>query len=438
MIQNIANFFDRLMRKYTPDPFILALFLTALTFLGGVFGTDQSVKQMSLFWGDGFWKLTSFTLQMVMVFIGGYIVAAAPMVHSLLIRIAKIAKTPGQAVILITVASTLTCWINWGLGLVIGGFLCRALLEAVPKANFRLLVASAYSGFLVWHGGLSGTIPLTIATPGNFTETMMGGLVPISQTIFTPFNITACLSLLIALPIVNWFVGTKETNITKVEIESMATKDLKRYEDAGPSERLEHSRTISIVAGSFGLMYLFYQYMDDKFALDITRLNFIFLFVGILLHQSPRSLMNAVEDGAKRVGPMLLQFPFYGGIMGMIQYSGLADVISEWFISISTKDTFALWTFYSSAVLNLFVPSGGGHWAVQSPIVIQSAKALGADLPMAAMAVAWGDAWTNMIQPFWALPLLAIAGLKLRDIMGYCVIALITSGILLSFWFLVF
>jgi short-chain fatty acids transporter len=148
--------------------------------------------------------------------------------------------------------------------------------------------------------------------------------------------------------------------------------------------------------------------------------------------------MNAVDDGAKRVGPMLLQFPFYGGIMGMIQYSGLADIISEWFIAISTKDTFALWTFYSSALLNLFVPSGGGHWAVQSPIVIQAAKALGADLPMAAMAVAWGDAWTNMIQPFWALPLLAIAGLKLRDIMGYCVIALITSGVLLSFWFLVF
>lgn len=438
MIHNIANFFDRLMRKYTPDPFILALFLTGLTFVGGIIAGQKSIHQMSLFWGDGFWKLTSFTLQMVMVFIGGYIVATAPIVHALLLRIANIAKTPGQAVVLITITSTLTCWVNWGLGLVIGGFLCRTLLEAVPKANFRLLVASAYSGFLVWHGGLSGTIPLTIATPGNFTEGLLGGLIPISQTIFTPFNITACLSLLIALPIVNWYVGNKETHVPKVKIENTVTKDLKRYEISGPSERLEHSRLISFMTGAFGLLYLFYQYTDDKFALDITRLNFIFLFVGIILHQSPRSLMNAVDDGAKRVGPMLLQFPFYGGIMGMIQYSGLADIISEWFIAISTKDTFALWTFYSSALLNLFVPSGGGHWAVQSPIVIQAAKALGADLPMAAMAVAWGDAWTNMIQPFWALPLLAIAGLKLRDIMGYCVIALITSGVLLSFWFLVF
>ena len=170
--------------------------------------------------------------------------------------------------------------------------------------------------------------------------------------------------------------------------------------------------------------------------MNLNTINIIFLFCGIILHKKPISFLTAVNEAAGKLGPILVQFPLYASIMGMISHSGLATLVSQCFVDVATKETYALWTFYSAGLLNLFIPSGGGQWAVQAPIVITAAKALGADIPKAAMAVAWGDAWTNMLQPFWALPLLAIAGLHLRDIMGYCILVLFVSGAFLSLIFL--
>ncbi|MEE2862128.1 MAG: TIGR00366 family protein, partial [Pseudomonadota bacterium] len=108
--------------------------------------------------------------------------------------------------------------------------------------------------------------------------------------------------------------------------------------------------------------------------------------------------------------------------------SGLAASLSEWFVSISTAQTLPFWSFIAAGIVNIFVPSGGGQWAVQAPVMLPAAQALGADLPRVAMAVAWGDAWTNLLQPFWALPMLGIAGLQAKDIMGFCVINLVVVG----------
>jgi len=440
-VNTSANFFDRLMRKYTPDPFILALILSALILVSSVAFTGATPQQVVLHWGDGFWKLMPFTMQMVMIFVGGYVLASTPLVKALMDKIAKHVKTPGQAVLTISLFSCVGCWLNWGFGLVVSGLLCRELGKSVPKVNFRLLVASAYSGFLVFHGGLSGSIPLTIATPGNFTEAAMGMLIPVSETIFAPFNIAAVLSLIILIPLVNWLMGN---NAPKTYVTVIAEEDgKKKISDETshpllPAERLERSKLISRLAGGVGLAYIFIRIMNDTFSLSLDMVNITFLFLAMFLHKNPREFIHAVEGGAARVGPILLQFPFYAGILGMLQGSGLDAIIAGAYVKIATPETFNLLTFYTAGFLNLFIPSGGGQWAVQAPIVIQSAKELGVGLPMASMAVAWGDAWTNMIQPFWALPLLAIAGLKLRDIMGYCVMALFVSGIVLTVVFLTF
>ena len=438
LVNSSANFFDRLMRQYTPDPFILALILSAIVLVASVLCTPTTPKEIVLHWGDGFWKLIPFTMQMVMIFLGGYVFASTPFVKRFLDKLSKCIKTPGKAVLVVSIVSCVGCWMNWGFGLVVSGLLCRELARTVPKANFRLMVASAYSGFLVWHGGLSGSIPLTIATPGNFTEAAIGGLIPVSQTIFAPFNIVAVISLCILLPLVNWLMGSNEPKSYGKFVAEVDEHVVEKPQLMVPAERLEQSKLISLLAGGVGLLYVLFRILDGTFSLGLDLINFLFLFLALFLHKNPKEFIKAVEGAASRVGPILLQFPFYAGIMGMLQGSGLDKVIAGAYVQIATVETFNLLTFYTAGFLNLFIPSGGGQWAVQAPVVIHAAKELGANLPMAAMAVAWGDAWTNMIQPFWALPLLAIAGLKLRDIMGYCVMALFVSGIVLTVVFLVF
>src|SRR5699024_2151318 len=194
-----------------------------------------------------------------------------------------------------------------------------------------------------------------------------------------------------------------------------------------PSDRLENSQIISILIGLLGLAFIIYHFATNGFDLNINLVNLIMLFLGILLHRTPRRFLHSVNNAVKNVGGIIVQFPFYAGIMGMMVASGLSEQMSLWFIGISNEFTYPLFTFLSAGLVNFFVPSGGGQWAVQGPIMIPAGIEIGVDTAKTAMAVAWGDAWTNMIQPFWALPLLAIAGLRVRDIMGFCVIILIYS-----------
>ena len=318
--------------------------------------------------------------------------------------------------------------------------MCRHVIQQVPTANFRLLVAGAYSGFLVWHGGFSGSIPLTLATPGNFSEQLVGGIIPVQETLLSPLNICAVLGLFILLPLINFWLSRQEdinpVSVPVFETEDLKTEDPDARRSLSPAERLEKSRLVSYAIAGFGGAYLLIQGFSGKLSLNLNSLNFIFIFSRVLLHKTPESFIKAISEAAKKVGPILLQFPFYAGIMGIMVSSNLATVVSEAFVTISTAETFPLLTFYSAGLVNIFVPSGGGQWAIQAPVVLAAAKEIGADIPLASMAVAWGDAWTNMLQPFWALPLLAVSGLHLRDIIGYCLVVLLVSGAFLSSLFI--
>ena len=204
-----------------------------------------------------------------------------------------------------------------------------------------------------------------------------------------------------------------------------------------PAEKIENSSILSLIVGLMGLVFAIWWFASKGFNLDLNILNFIFLFLGLILHKTPRRFLNSVNDSVKGVSGVLIQFPFYAGIMGMMTGPNadglsLAKVISDAFVSISTVNTFPLFSFWAAGIINMFVPSGGGQWAVQGPVTMTAGAALNVNPAVSAMAIAWGDAWTNLIQPFWALPALGIAGLGARDIMGYCVIALLVSGVIIS------
>ncbi len=435
MIQSLANFFTRIMQRWLPDAFLFAIILTFVVLIGGVAVEQNSPNQMVGFWGDGVWNLLTFSMQALLTLVTGHVLAQTALVKRGLRFIGGLASTPGQAIVLMTVIALICGWINWGFGLIASGLFARELAQRVKGVHYPLLVAAAYSGMLIWHAGLSGTIPLKIAVADGDTlaELMGGRTIPVSETIFsTPVLMISAL-LLLTVPIVFRLMMPAAADVTEIHAAAKIEVKVKPLLSGNmtPAEKLENSMVLSLLLGGMGLYYLVGYFMAGG-KLGLNSLNLIFLVLGLLLQKTPANYLGALDNAIRSTSGIVLQFPLYAGIMGMMVNSGLAVSISEWFVDISTADTFCLFTFLSAGIVNFFVPSGGGQWAVQAPIVMPAAESLGVPLNHAAMAVAFGDAWTNMVQPFWALPLLGIAGLGIKDIMGYCTVVLLWSGVVMG------
>jgi short-chain fatty acids transporter len=432
MIKASAEFFSRIMQRWLPDTFVIAIILTAVVFLAGMFSQGQGIGAMADHWGNGVWKLLGFSMQMVLILVLGTVLAMSRPVKSALRAIAQIASTPAQGIILVTLTSMLALWVNWGFGLVVGALLAREVASHVKNSHFPLLIAAAYSGLLVWHSGLSGSIPLKIASTGNdaLSQLLEGQTVPLMETIFAWQNIAIIVALAVSLPILNILMMPDKNNRLglTVEEEPEPTVDLTAM---SPAEKLEHYPIINYLLVAIGAVYLFGFFASGR-SISLNEINLCLLLAGLALHINPRNYLSAMNSAIGTSSGIILQFPLYAGVMGMMVGSGLAGAVSQWFVDISSAQSFPVITFLSAGVVNFFVPSGGGQWAVQAPIVVPAAAELGVPVSKAAMAVAWGDAWTNMIQPFWALPLLALSGLNLRQIMGYCVVILLWSGALIS------
>jgi len=433
MFAALSRALDSVVRRYLPDPFVLVFLFTIIIFLMGLTMTESSAVQMVTFWGNGFWNLLTLAMQFVLVLCTGFILATSPIFKRLLAKLAGLSATPGAAIINVTLVALAASWINWAFGLVIGALYAKEMIRHVPGVSYRLLIASAYSGFIVWHGGLGGSIPLLVNTPGHFAEDMIG-LIPTSQTIFSYYNIIIVLALFIVVPIANrMMLDHPPANGTNDQGPAPKPEPIpeSRSEPKTPAERLENSYILSIIIGLLAFSYLVYYFGTRGFDLNINIVNFVFLTAAILASGTPRRFLDGLKEAIQGAGGIVVQFPFYAGIMGMMAGSGLAAIISGWFVSFSTASTLPFWAFLSAGFLNIFIPSGGGQWAVQGPVMMMAAQELGADIARTTMAVAWGDAWTNMIQPFWALPALAIAGLQARDIMGYCLTILLVSGVVI-------
>jgi short-chain fatty acids transporter len=442
MFKKFTNGCVTVVQKYLPDPFLFAVILTFIVFGLGIISTHQTPLAMLLHWQSSFWSLLSFSMQMCLVLLTGHVLANAPLFKKLLKSLASIAKTPLQAIVAVTFVSTIACWINWGFGLVIGALYARELARQIKKVDYRLLIAAAYSGFLVWHSGISGSIPLKVATGGEALAAATNGAlteaVPTSLTIFSGFNLIIFGLILITLPFVNRAMHPSEGDTVSVDPKLLEEEHSdKIIENPTPADKLENSPVVSMLVGAMGLIFTIYYFAKNGFNLNLDIVNFIFLFAGIILHGTPRNFLDAVANAVKGTAGIMIQFPFYAGIMGMMMGQNAAGIslagqISHWFVSISTTTTYPLFTFLSAGIVNFFVPSGGGQWAVQAPIMMPAGLELGVPAAKTAMAIAWGDAWTNMIQPFWALPALGIAGLGARDIMGFCVIDLIYTGVIIA------
>jgi short-chain fatty acids transporter len=433
----------RLVQRWLPEPFIFAILLTFVAAVGVMPVCHQTPIEVVEHWGGGVWNLLAFAMQMALVLVCGSALAAAPAIKRGIDALARIPKTPAAAIALVTVVSALACWLNWGFGLIIGVVFAKAIARQLAGVDYRLLIASAYSGFVVWHAGVSGSIPLTMATEGEIGKVTGGAMnltVPVSQTIFDVHNLVMVLLVIVAITVANTLMHPKKGAVTVdpvlLEEDTKDIKDTKDLKNPTPAQRLENSPILSWMIALLLAAYVVAKLGFRGGSLDLGTVIMIFLSLGLMLHGTPMAYVRAFGKATTGAAGIILQFPLYAGIMGIITGVGasgvsMGNVIADFCVNISTPVTYPLLTFLFAALLNMFVPSGGGHWAIQAPIMLPAGAALGVADGLTGTAIAWGDAWTNLIQPFWALPALAIAKLSARDIMGYCLVDLLITGVII-------
>lgn len=445
MFNRLTNFFVKVAQRYLPDAYLFAIILTFVAYVAALIWTDKGPLDLVMMWGNGLWGLLAFSMQMALILVTGHALASSKPVHSVLRRLAQIPQNNVQAVMLVVFVAGVANFLNWGFGLVVAALLAREVAKVGRKVDYPMLVAAAYSGFVMWHGGVSGSIPLALATKGHIVEKAVG-IIPVSQTIFSYWSLAITWGVIVTLPILFYFMakGKEEKDLVTIdpallaEDETEAAAQVAAAQDTTPATRLENSVIVNAVFALMGVVWLVRHFMLNGFDLNLNVVIGIFLVLGVIFHKTPINYVQAVNEAIKGAGGIALQFPLYGGIQGIMVSSGLAAVIAQAFISIATVKTFPLMTFLAGGLINMFVPSGGGQWAVQGPINIPAGLELGVSPAKVAMGIAFGDSWTNMLQPFWALPLLGIAKLKVKDIMGYCMMTLIWSGIIISLGLLMF
>lgn len=424
--------------RWLPDAFVFALVATLLVFALGMLAGHAGPVALVDAWGKGFWELLPFTMQMVLVIVTGYVLAASRPVALAIARLAHTPRSARQAIVMVALFSMVTSWFNWGFSLIFGALLARETARHRPDVDYRALAASSLLGLgSVWAQGLSSSAALQMATPGQLQPKLRdivsagnlvpGGIIPLRATLFT-WQSFVCVAIEIVL-VVTVMAATcpsgadaRTASSLGVRLEPLITPEPTPGSPLSPAEHLEHSRLLGGAISLMGLAYLVLTLVrapDRLAALNVNTINFGFLILGVALHGTPARLMRAVRDAVPATWGVILQFPFYAGIAGIITYTGLSARIAHLFVDVSTPTTFPPLVAAYSAVLGVFVPSGGSKWVIEAPYVLQAAHDLKVHLGWTVAVYNLGEALANLVQPFWMLPTLAMLGLKARDVMGF-------------------
>lgn len=458
-MMRFTRFVEAVFRRYLPSPFTIAIILTLFTLVLALLFTENNSDKPHLqallsYWEAGIWNngLLVFAYQMMLILVLGHVLVLSSPVERLILMLTRNVTNSANAAVLVVLPTMLVSFFNWGLGLIFGAILARKVGEYAQshgiKINYPLIGASGYAGLMVWHGGISGSAPIKVSEEGHLKDLMSGysgeelllslpDTISTSLTVFSSWNLILFLAVLILISLLAYFMG-KRTAPTDYKLNKYSF-DHEAESMANLSEKLDHSQIFATAFGILVLVAFLLQYTPMLQSLNITpnMLNFFMLGLALILHGSFSRFLKAVEAAIGDTAGILIQFPLYFGIMGVMGSSGMINGISDFFVSISNELTFPIYTFFSAGLVNIFVPSGGGQWAVQGPMILETAMQLNVPLPKAIMALAYGDQVTNMLQPFWALPLLGITKLKAKEILPYTLlfmlvgIAVFVAGLLI-------
>lgn len=469
MISRLGLAISAVFRRIVPDPFVIAVLLTFLTAaLALIWGFPAgagaarpafSARLAALgdAWTTGFWDLLKFGMQMCLILVTGHALAASRPVAAALRALADLPRTGGQAAALVALVACLAGVINWGLGLIVGAVLARDVARSAAKRGVRVhypvLAAAGYMGLLVFHGGLSGSAPLAMSTLANakavlrpeHIELLGGRAIELDRTLGSTLNLVVTGGLVLGLPLLFLLLMPKRAEDCKgIEVFPAASWQLQEHpasdEPGGRlPEWLDRTRLITLFLAALLLLAVGRFVATQglvKFGFD--QVNAAMFALGLIAHGSTRSYLAALEDAATGCAGIIVQFPIYAGIMAMMSASGLTRLFAEGITSAADAQTLPALTFLAATLVGLFVPSGGAQWSIQGPIALDSGVRLGVDPGAMVMAVGYGDELANMLQPFWALPLLAITGVKARDIVGYTAIVMVVAGVWMALGLLIF
>jgi short-chain fatty acids transporter len=428
--------------QWFPDAFVFALVALAIVFVAGLL-LGTAMRDLIRYFGEGFWSLIPFTMQMAMIIVGGYVVATSPPVYQLIRWLSKIPRTPRGAVAFAAFFSMASSLISWGFSLVFTGLLVREIVKNVPRIDYRAIGTAAYLGTgSVWALGLSSSAALLMATPSSIPAALLNisGVIPLSQTIYTWQSLTTAAILMSASFIVAYVSAPASSRRTAESFGVSGGLEMGKLEERRtPAEWLEYAPVLSVVIGALGLAYVG-QVIGARgplAALDLNTYNFLFLMVGLLLHWRPRSFTRAVGNAIPATAGVLIQFPFYGGIFGIVTMSPISRELARFFVHVSSQGSFPVLVAIYSGILGLFVPSGGSKWIIEAPYVLQAARDLQVHLGWVVQVYNTAEALPNLVNPFWMLPLLGILKVRARDLVGYGLIYLVVNTTLVLFcvWF---
>ncbi|MEF8829337.1 MAG: TIGR00366 family protein [Haloarcula sp.] len=443
VLERIGYRLSAWVERWMPSPFLFALILSYVVFLAGIGLTGSGPVDMVGFWYDGFWAFLTFSMQMVLILMTGFVVAYHPRVNAGIRRLTELPNTGKQAVVLVGLLTMLLGWIHWGLSLILGAIFAREMGKTAHEngidVHYPVLCVAGYLGLgLTWHWGLSGSAPLLLATEGNefIQQGVIDVVVSASETIFHPYGLILT-GLSIAYALVVLYVITPSGDQVRGITHYIPEEDLfESASDGGveatasskqvPAERINHSRVLGGIIGLTGIALVVSQFVQSGIdALGLNIVNFGFLTIGIFIYMDPQTYREKFGDAAAAASGIVLLFPFFAGIQGMMATSGLAQLMANALISASTPQTFPVIAWLTGATVNVFAPSGGGEWIILGPPILEAAQNLGVPVGQATMAYAVGDAHTNLLNPFWALPLLAITRIKAREMFGYAIAMLL-------------
>jgi short-chain fatty acids transporter len=452
LMQRLTALCVRYVERFMPDPYLFAVILTLIVVaLVAVLVNGATPGGMVKAWYGGVWgsqNIFTFAFQMILILVTGYTLAEAPVVKRVIVHVASKPKNQVQGALLCFGVSAVLSLLNWGLGLVSGALVARQVAKRLTGSHFGYLIAAAFMGFIVWTQGLSSSIALANTDPSspiNVIHKITGTNVPLSLTIFQPYSWVAVIVVLALLGVAIWRMApdqTLEPDPAVFEEAESEPPDRPTGAKRTFAEWLENLWILNVLVFAAGIAY----FCLSGFQLNISSMVMLFTVTSALLHRTPIRFIRAFSGAAKVSGPLLLQYPLYGGIVGLLGYlpaktagastKPLQSILAESLVSGATQYTLPLLTFIGSVCISLFVPSGGGHWAVQGPIAVDSAVAIGQHSPaylgLISMSVAIGEAVANMIQPFWLLPLLAIAKLNVRQVMGFTIVAFLIGMVVFS------
>ena len=429
--------------RWVPDAFIFALIGTILVVGAALAVTPATTGQVIDAWGRGFWELIPFTLQMSLIIITGHVLATSGPMRRLIRLIAAWPQSPRSAVALVTFFALATSWINWGFSLVFSAVLALEIARRVRGVDYRALAAASFLGIgSIWAQGLSGSAALQMASPGALQPQIRdivangglvpGGIIPFRDTIFLWQSLVSVVIEIVVVTTVMWFATPPANRArTAADLGITLPDESERTEISWPGTPgtwLEHSSILTWLVVALGGAFLVRYFMaapEPLNALTLNIINLSFLLVGMVLHRTPARLMRAVQDATPAVWGVILQFPFYAGIAGIITGTHLSQQLASAFVQFSTATTFPAVVAVYSAVLGVFVPSGGSKWVIEAPYVMEAAHALKVHLGWIVAAYDLGEALANLVQPFWMLPILGLFRLGARDVMGYTLVVFI-------------